>query len=188
LPAWRRFLRSSAAHNGLTLDDTDPVEYGGPFLWGGEATATVERAGLERDGDDLVAVTAGHDGYRHHAAPITVTRTVRLEPRALVVTDRLVASTPAPAASVSAASVSAAWTFGPAVLEPSLDGRVLTARLRDRTVTVELPDLHWDLVRGAPDGHGWWSPNFGVLQPTWALRGIGYVHAPVELAPLTVRW
>ncbi len=57
-PAWRRWFRSSAAHNCLVLGGVDQSEYWGPFLWGTDASAPVVAFNEGTDGGSAVAELA----------------------------------------------------------------------------------------------------------------------------------
>ncbi len=57
-PAWRRWFRSSAAHNCLVVDGLDQAEYWGPFLWGTDAYAQVCGFSETDEGGSAVAQLA----------------------------------------------------------------------------------------------------------------------------------
>jgi hypothetical protein len=79
-PAWRRYLRGTAAHSTLTLDDADQSEQHGPFGWSRRAAARRIEAGD--------AVTADHDGYEARFG-VVHRRTVAVDDRCVRVEDRL---------------------------------------------------------------------------------------------------
>ncbi len=57
-PAWRKVLRSTAAHATVTVDGHDQSDMGGPFLWTRHARTRVRAVDL-----DAGVVDAEHDGY-----------------------------------------------------------------------------------------------------------------------------
>jgi len=164
-PEWRRYFRSTIAHNTIELGRQDQSESGGPFLWIRHARTT-ELAG---DGSSW---TAAHDGYRTLVPPATHTRTVTLddEDRTLRIIDAIDGA--------GAHPLRLAFHLGPAV-GAQLDGT--RARLswsgRGGPQRAELllpPTLDWTADRGSSAPLlGWYSPRFGTLEPAWALVGSG---------------
>ncbi len=175
LPGWRRRMRSTAAHPTLCLDDSDQVEYWGPFLWGGDAQA-VARV-IDRDGGGRpTAWEAAHDAYRRLAHPATVTRRLEVGPGRVVLTDRVEGEGPW--------SASLLLPLGPECevvgLEPgditaSPDG-VTRVRLEVGGRQVDLGfdgPLRWRLVPTGRPPEGVVSFRFGELAPVPALVGAG---------------
>ena len=81
---WRRYFRSTAAHNTVEIDDRDQSQMLGLFLWGDRAQARCVRFQPDAAGGE---VTGEHDGYeRGLEDPVSHRRTVRLEGAARVVT------------------------------------------------------------------------------------------------------
>jgi uncharacterized heparinase superfamily protein len=181
LPAWRTFLRSTPAHNTLTIDALDQAEAWGAFLWGTAPDAILRELG-PGGAEQPTYATASHDGYLRLLARARHTRRVELAPDRVVITDDVDLAEPL-------ASVDVAATF---VLGPDLapvDGDNHDWRAPDGTTyTVDLPGaLSWERWRGDPHGSGWWSPRFGHLAPTWCLRGRGRAAGTLELVT-TVAW
>ena len=54
---WRRYFRSTAAHNTVVVDDRDQSEYGGSFLWLEHANAVVETFRASGDEQTLTPIT-----------------------------------------------------------------------------------------------------------------------------------
>ena len=75
-PQWRRYFRSTAAHNTVRIDGADQSEMQGPFLWGTRAAAKRLRW---HDASDATEISGEHDGYRRLAQPVTHRRTIRLD-------------------------------------------------------------------------------------------------------------
>jgi len=53
-PEWRRYFRSTVAHNTLELDGVDQSQSGGPFLWLGDASSKVLDVALESHDGSVV--------------------------------------------------------------------------------------------------------------------------------------
>lgn len=170
-PAWRRYFRSTVAHNTLELDGEDQSVAGGPFLW--VRHARTDRRDLVVGGPGAQQWSAEHDGYLRLAAPARHRRTVVLDPaaRTVAITD-VVRSTGSHAARL-------AFHLGPEVTAELVDGRALlgwTGRAgRRATATLVLPPvLRWAAHRGSEDPPlGWYSPGFGRRQPSTTLVGAG---------------
>jgi Heparinase II/III-like protein/Heparinase II/III N-terminus len=77
-PRWRRYFRSTRAHNTLVADGKDQSEMRGPFLWGPRARARC-LAFAPREGGG--SVTAEHDGYGRLADPLVHRRHLELDGR-----------------------------------------------------------------------------------------------------------
>ena len=61
-PSWRRYFRSTLAHNTIEVGGQDQSSSGGPFLWTRHAQSTLIE--LERDErGEITAWSAEHDGY-----------------------------------------------------------------------------------------------------------------------------
>jgi hypothetical protein len=179
-PHWRRYFRSTLAHNTLELAGRDQSLAGGPFLWSRHARARLISAETG-SGAEVVSWEADHDGYRDLVPPATHRRLVRLERarRRLELTDEV--------ASEGRHLFRLAFHFGPSV-EVALDG--CSARLvwpgRDGAscnAVMELPgEAAWSLLKGQEEPPlGWYSPSFGVKVPTWSLIGEGACEGSTEL-------
>jgi hypothetical protein len=84
-PRWRRYFRSTRAHNTLVADGKDQSEMRGPFLWGRRARARCLAFEPREEGG---AVTAEHDGYAGLADPLVHRRHLELDGRLRVLTVR----------------------------------------------------------------------------------------------------
>jgi len=93
----REWFRSTRAHNTVEVDGADQCEFWGPFR--AAYMPKVRRLRLDRR-DEVVVVSAEHDGYRRLSDPVTHRRTFAWIPDAgLVVVDKLIATAPHDAAS-----------------------------------------------------------------------------------------
>jgi hypothetical protein len=171
---WRDYFRSTPAHNTVCVDERDQSHIGGNFMWLRKANCRLLRAefGGERD------VWEGeHDGYRCLPDPVLHRRRLELHHASgrLSVTDRLECK--------GAHTARFNWHFSPRVrvsVEPS---GVVTARAPGILVTLTMPgDGARPTLRSgslAPIA-GWFSPAFGVKQPTATVTWTRPVDGTVE--------
>ncbi|MFJ5807575.1 alginate lyase family protein [Streptomyces sp. NPDC093093] len=169
-PEWRRYFRSTVAHNTLELDGGDQSVSGGPFLWTRHARSRV----LVADTSDTSAGgtarwCAEHDGYegsvhRRRVELIAATRELRLidEVRGPRRAARL------------------AFHLGPVIAADLVGNRAELTWTRDgedRRAVLDLPgQLSWRAHRGETDPPlGWYSDGFGRKEPTTTLIGTGFV-------------
>lgn len=75
-PEWRRYFKSTRAHNTIEIDGLDQSESLGLFLWGRRA---VTRRTLWEDGENAVRLEAAHDGYERLPSPVTHRRSVTMD-------------------------------------------------------------------------------------------------------------
>jgi hypothetical protein len=171
---WRRYFRSTLAHNTVEVGGVDQSISGGPFLWTQSASAQVDAIGVNADAQTWVGHHTGYErlGVRHD-------RVVSLDVRAkrLALVDVLTGSTG------RREPIRMAFHLGPTVVA-ELDGSVarLTWPGRDgspRTATFALPEaLTWTSHTGETDPIlGWYSPRFGERVPATTLIGTGLLAA-----------
>ncbi len=170
-PAWRRYFRSTIAHNTLDLDAKDQSESGGPFLWVRQARTNLLEVQVDRPG--VQRWSAEHDGYGALDPPARHQRTVTLDcsARSLDIVDHVT--------SIGSHRVRLAFHLGPAV-RSMVDGseailRWVLSSGDEATAALTLPDqLAWSMYRGSTDPVlGWYSPSFGRRMPTTTLVGSG---------------
>ena len=166
-PEWRRYFRSTRAHNTLEIGGADQAVQAGPFLWSTQPTSWVESAsGIE--GDGAAELTVAHDGYRRLEAKATHFRRFLLdkEKRALTVTDWIEAAATVP--------VRLAYHLHPSVAVRIEEQRVVL-NWTDGSAVIDLPrQLSWSLHRGEERPPlGWFSPEFGEKMPSHVLIGSG---------------
>lgn len=92
-PEWRRYFRSTRAHNTVTLDGEDQSVQLGSFLWGRRAAARLIRW-TPRPGGGIVE--GQHDGYAAEGAGAICRRALDLDraSRTLTIADEIVAEGP----------------------------------------------------------------------------------------------
>lgn len=169
-PEWRRYFRSTLAHNTLELDGGDQSVSGGPFLWTRQARSRVlvaDASGTAAGG--TARWCAEHDGYEGsvHRRRVELTS----ESRELRVVDEVRGPRRAARLAFHLGPVIAADLVGcRAELTWSRDGE-------DRSAVLDLPgQLSWRAHRGETDPPlGWYSDGFGRKEPTTTLIGTGFV-------------
>jgi hypothetical protein len=172
---FRRYFRSTIAHNTLEISGVDQAKFGGPFLWlDAPRSELLELEGLDEGSN--ARWSARHEGYaRQPGAPIH-TRSVTLdrEARVLRILDRVEGAGNFPlrlafhlgsaiAVSLDGSHADLSWTNG-------------TRRWRGR---LDLPEgMIWREYRGSADPVlGWYSPAFGERQPATSLIGAARLPA-----------
>jgi uncharacterized heparinase superfamily protein len=174
-PEWRRYFRSTLAHNTLEIGGADQAVQAGLFLWATQPTSWVESMSGVDTGDQATLAVA-HDGYRRLAAKATHFRRFVLDRQAqvLTVTDRIEADTPVP--------VRLAFHLHPAV-ETLLSGSRAELRWPGGAAIVDLPEkLSWAFHRGQEQPPlGWFSPAFGEKMPAGVLIGSGEMSSGESL-------
>jgi hypothetical protein len=169
-PAWRRYFRSTLAHNTLEVAQQDQAASGGPFLW----TTHPRTEQITCDvGERAVQLwIAQHDGYRRLDSSVMHRRGVTLDSpgRLLTVVDTLDTN--------ELVAFRLAWHLGPDI-SVELDGghALLSWRANGsrQLGRLTLPQsLTWTAHRGEKDPVlGWYSPAFGQRLPSTSLVGVG---------------
>jgi hypothetical protein len=185
-PEWRRYFRSTLAHNTVELAGQDQSLSGGPFLWLRHARTVI----VDVRHDDEGAVTewsAEHDGYQALDPPARHRRTIRLDhgERRIDIADRI--------DTVGRHVLRMAFHLGPTVHAEVED---LTANLSWPTIdgyesaVLALPrGLQWSVHCGetAPV-LGWYSSAFGTKVPTTAFVGEGRCDTAVVDLHTSIRF
>jgi len=180
-PEWRRYFRSTRAHNTLTLGNQDQSVSGGPFMWKRHANTRV----LEfADTETHQRWSAEHDGYQRLDPPARHRRTVTLDrqSRCLEIVDEVAASKPI--------SITVSFHVGPTIRVNLCDHRTEleweAASGRAAHAILHLPNaLSWSVHRGETDPIlGWYSPEFGTKVPSTTLVGSGEATAVTLLTGL----
>ena len=170
-PQWRRYFRSTLAHNTIEVGGQDQSTSGGPFLWTRHAKSSL--LGLDSDSEGaLTGWSAEHDGYRALDPPLGHRRSVELQSRfrQIEITDCL--------------ETTGRHKFRLALhLGPDLDAHQIGDKVEltwsnggsaHRATIRVAQELSWSLLKGQTDPVvGWYSSRFGEKQPTWTLIGEG---------------
>lgn len=171
---WRHYFRSTVAHNTLELASCDQAEGGGLFLWIDHPQATLVRlTGLDDGG--VAEWIAHHHGYAARRKAGVHRRHVRLDRRSrtLDIVDSVIGGDPQCRARL-------AYHLGPEVdcrLQAATAILCWPTPVGRRRGTLHLADtMQWTLRRGERQPIiGWYSPRFGIRQPTFTLLGEGVV-------------
>jgi len=172
---WRRWFRSTPAHNTLNLEGASQSTMSGAFNWSEKATARLEETGAE----PYLWLRATHDGYRRRFGRI-VQRTLTIEPGKFSITDQLIGGPPLPAELV--------FQSAPGLIATQNGQSVTLRRGADPLLRLDFPKGAITLSTGEDrvDG-GWVSPRFGERLPATRLswRGeIGEGAVTTWLTPL----
>jgi len=174
---WRRYFKSTAAHNTLEIEGRDQSEYQGPFLWGAKAkshTVLWESA----PGEDRIVCS--HDGYTRLSDPLIHNRSVLVKDRSQIalVRDWVSNGDQACRRRVVPKRVGACLCFhlDPACDVIQVDARSFLLRNAGRELDLEF-DIRIEsveLLRGGTN-RGWYSPSFLEKVPTSSLFARGKV-------------
>ncbi len=161
---WRKYFRSTRAHNTLEIDGLDQSAMLGAFLWGDRAQSRcTEWAPTERGG----RVVGEHDGYTRLADPIVHRRTVVLsdDEAFLSVEDEVVAA--------GAHDVSQHWHFSEHCDIEQNDTGSFRVSVGGRTLVLSLdPQVTATLIRGDESSFfGWVSRKYHKKVPSYAIVG-----------------
>jgi hypothetical protein len=184
-PFWRRYFRSTIAHNALELGGTDQAAQAGLFLWSSLPTGWLESAtGIDPSGINASGINGGnvaelvvaHDGYRRLRPAVTHTRRFcyNRSEASLLIEDRVDTKAPLPAR--------LAFHLDPSV-ECRLEGKCATLVWPAGSAVLSLPDnLTWQMHRGETQPPlGWYSAEFGEKVPAVSLVGSGILEAGARL-------
>jgi hypothetical protein len=174
-PAWRRYFRSTCAHNTLVVDGTDQSVMLGSFLWGRKARCRRLHWQPAKQGG---AISAEHDGYARLSDPVTHRRTVTLPDGAneLTVLDELVAT--------KRHEVAMYWHFAPSCRLTKQSADRVAVEFDGGRVVVRMDDaLRVSLVSGREDPIlGWVSPGYHRKAPSTTLVGIGTIEGTASFS------
>jgi hypothetical protein len=157
-PAWRRYFRSTLAHNTVGIDGLDQSMQAGNFMWTHHATTRC----IEFDvGSDLQRFVGEHDGYSRLADPVIHRREIVFDAahQDIEVSDVLRCE--------GEHSARRAWHFAEdCVVEKHADGlRINTGRTEVFMQPLE-PLERVEIHRGGTaDQGGWVSRRFGLKVP-----------------------
>ena len=160
---WRRWFRSTPAHNTLNLDGVSQSTMSGPFNWSEKAGARLEESGAVPH----PWLRAAHDGYSRRFGRIAQ-RTLEIEPGHITVTDQLLGGPPLPAELV--------FQLAPGLTAVRAGSAVTVHRGPAPLLRLDFPSDAITMATGEdrPDG-GWVSPRFGEKLPATRLCWRGSV-------------
>lgn len=177
-PGWRRYFRSTSAHNTVSVDGKDQSVQDGTFMWSRHAEARC----LEFDVAADRQVFAGeHAGYGRLADPVLHRRRIEFIPGSgmFLLDDQLDAAGPH--------RYRRHWHFHPEFRPTVHEGRVEICTQHHRIVLSAAEPVVSRVHRGGTVHEGgWYSPAFGIKVPTttvvWETQASGSVVLRTTLA------
>jgi hypothetical protein len=173
-PAWRRYFRSTLAHNTVGVDGQDQSVQTGNFMWSHHARARC----IEFDGGgDLQRFVGEHHGYERLDDPVVHRREIVLDTRRQVieVTDLLRCD--------GQHDVRRSWHFAEdCLVERVGPGLKVTSGLTQ--VVMESLDGPGDVQvhrGGSAEQGGWVSRQFGRKQPSTTVHWISRISGQTAL-------
>lgn len=172
---WRRWFRSTPAHNTLNLEGISQSTMSGAFNWSEKAGIRLAESGMT----PCPWLRATHDGYRRRFRR-TAQRTLEIEPGGIAVTDQLLGGPPLAAELV--------FQLAPGLTATRHDSSVTVRGNGTSLLRLDFPSEAITMASGEDrlDG-GWVSPRFGEKLPATRLcwRGeIGEGAVTTWLTPL----
>ncbi|MFZ0664241.1 MAG: alginate lyase family protein [Acidimicrobiales bacterium] len=179
-PEFRDYFRSTVAHNTVEIASQDQSASGGPFMWLRHANTKGVAVEYTEEGATVRRWSAEHDGYESLDPPISHKRIVSLDADILQIDIRDVLTSGARASGVAIGGNHEArlmFHLGPSV-SCRLENNVAELSWPSGSARMELPvQAEWAKHRGERSPLlGWYSPSFGVVEPTTVLMG----RLPVE--------
>jgi Heparinase II/III-like protein/Heparinase II/III N-terminus len=183
-PLWRRYFRSTRAHNTVLVDGQDQSCQSGNFMWSRHATA---RCLAFETGAARQRFVGEHDGYQSLSDPVTHRREIvyDVQARAFTITDAL-------SCTASVHEAIRFWHFAE-TLEPVARGdeiHVVAGDYRVRLVPSEPPHGVEQHRGGSAEEGGWVSRGFGSKVPSvsfgWRslVRGTTMLITHIYVEPL----
>jgi heparinase II/III-like protein len=166
--ALRDRMRSTAMHNTVTIDGRSQSIACGPFHWTHTANASVARW---RTNDGFDYFDGAHDGY----APLVHRRHLLALHRDLVIVADLVEG-----GGIHRAA--AHWHFDPRWSVDVLDNRAVVNASTERIGIFVTPGSIETFCGDDATGLGWFSPAYGRIEPTRAMRVTHHADAPFWIA------
>lgn len=179
---WRNALAGSCVHNTLLVDEIEPMDRAGTFLWLNWAEAKVLLKKTSLNGK-IEIIIARHDGYKRLG--VTVSRSIiRARDRIWYVVDEILGG--------GIHSLRNGWllpdlnwNYSDRVLDlssESLSMRLETAGIDLSNVLIRAGErLSGDLLLNNQDIMGWYSPTYGQKEPGLFLGSIVKGTLPLRI-------
>ena len=150
---FRKYFRSTKAHNTLCLDNLDQSEQLGPFLWGKKAQTFVQEFSPSNN-----YIKAYHTGYKH--LPAVHTREIELDDK-LKISDKI--------SGKGQHLLDFRFHLHPDVRIVDKKKNTLVISNKDIELQIRIKeDYDLCIYNEDPDG-GWYAPRFNVKVPTTTL-------------------
>jgi hypothetical protein len=160
VPEWRRYFKSTRAHNTVTVDGQDQAVQETGFIWSRPYTAWPK--GIAQT-DEGIMLMAGHDGYHRLKKPVMHTRVLLfLKPDWVLVRDTFEGR--------GVHDFELNYHLHPDAEASEAGGRVAVRRAGLEFFVAVLGQSRFNLVRGQEEPiHGWYSPAYGIKVPATVL-------------------
>lgn len=173
-PEWRRYFRSTRAHNTLLIDDMDQSDQSGNFMWSRHAYARC----IDFIDEQPVQRFAGeHDGYSALRDPVMHRREIHYDAaqRKFTIIDRLDCA--------SRHTVRMHWHCAEHLQPITTDKEIClyTERHRIRIVAEHAPARALVFRGGTADEGGWVSRGFGRKEPTTTVAWESVIEGVTEI-------
>ena len=162
-PDWRRYFRSTRAHNTIMVDETDQSDQSGNFMWSRHANSRCLEFSVTKRRQCFVGQ---HDGYMHLSDPVTHRREIVYDPVAqqFEITDFIQC--------LGDHAVARHWHFSE-LLQPKVSESACVVETERFSVVIEAGEhvAATKVFRGGSWAEGGWiSRAFGRKQPCTTLR------------------
>ncbi|HBO69308.1 MAG TPA: heparinase, partial [Deltaproteobacteria bacterium] len=160
-PSWRRYFKSTSAHNTVTVDGLDQAVQETGFIWSNPFGCRVLRRAEVEAG---YLVEAEHDGYRRLPEPVLHRRALlHAAPGVLVVRDSF--------SGAGEHDFALHFHLHPDAAVSREDGWWYISRGERRIWLTLLDGCHLELLQGELDPLlGWYAPAYGSKVPAGVLR------------------
>jgi hypothetical protein len=182
-PEWRRYFRSTAAHNTLELDGVDQSQQSGNFMWSRHAEARCTAFDVD---SSIQRFVGEHDGYRRLDAPAVHRREITYDTgvSTFEIVDRVATS--------GEHRAIRRWHFAE-TLKPVVSGSSIEVTVGSYRVRIESAEADTEatsVVGGTAVQGGWVSRRFDVKVPAttvcWQnpVRGDRELRTTIRVAKL----
>jgi hypothetical protein len=173
-PEWRRYFRSTRAHNTVLVDDLDQSDQSGNFMWSRHANARciefVDELPVQR-------LVGEHDGYHELRDPVTHQRQIEYDARQrrFTIIDRLDCKL--------RHTVRLHWHCAEHLQPITTDRDVClhTDRHRIRVTAERAPDRVLTYRGGSAEEGGWVSRGFGRKEAATTVAWESTIEGPTEI-------
>jgi hypothetical protein len=173
-PQWRRYFRSTRAHNTVEVDGQDQSSQSGNFMWSRQANARCLQFQMNAVRQSFVGE---HDGYRALGDPVTHRRQISYctQSRSFEIVDTFEC--------IGRHEISRRWHFAerlePALREGEIQVRAGSYRIR-LVATDPLTRVQRFRAGTAMEG-GWVSRRFGVKAPATCVSWISQIQGTTSV-------
>jgi hypothetical protein len=160
VPEWRRYFKSTRAHNTVTIDGYDQAVQETGFIWGKPYEASLIR---KQTGDNWIQLQASHDGYKRLRDSVVHSRTLFVEDdKIILIRDSFEGQ--------EIYDFELNFHLHPEAVAAEIDGWIKITAGDERIFLSLVEGGNFGIIHasGMPI-HGWYSPAYGVKVPTTVL-------------------